>query len=102
MSAIAINGSPSRDSGTAILLPQLENPVYHLGDGVWRAHDAILETETIVFGTPVLWFNVSALMKELIDGLPEGPDSPCEGKTAFFVAVCDEDGGLAPPQQLER
>jgi multimeric flavodoxin WrbA len=100
MTSIAINGSPNKDGHTASLLQQLGIPIYHLSDGVRRAHDAILETDTIVFGTPVLWFNVSALMKELIDGLPEGPDYPCEGKTAFFVAVCDEDGGQQAINQM--
>jgi multimeric flavodoxin WrbA len=92
MSAIAINGSPEKDGHTARLLAKLGVPIFHLSDGIRPAHHAILRTEAIVFGTPVRWFNVSALMKELIDGLPEGPEYPCEGKTAFFVAVCDEDG----------
>ncbi len=100
MSVIAINGSPEKNGHTAGLLAQLGVPILHLSDGIRPAHHAILQTDVIVFGTPVHWFNVSALMKELIDGLPEGPKYPCEGKTAFFLAVCDEDGGQQAINQM--
>jgi multimeric flavodoxin WrbA len=100
--AIAINGSPTVDGCTASLLKELDIRIYDLSDGVDKARDAILNANTIVFGTPVRWFNVSALMKELIDELPEGSelDYPCDGKTAFFVAVCDEDGAQQAINQM--
>jgi multimeric flavodoxin WrbA len=100
--AIAINGSPNREGLTARLLGQLRIPIYHLSenDGIVRAHDAILENDVVVFGTPTHWFNVSALMKALIDRLPEAPDFPCDDKTAFFLAVCNEDGGQQAINQM--
>ena len=39
-------------------------------------------------------------MKQLIDRMEEGPEYPCEGKTAFFVATCDEDGGQQAINQM--
>ena len=100
MSAIAINGSPKKDGHTVRLLAKLGVPVIHLRDGIRPARDAILRAKAIVFGTPVRWFNVSALMKQLIDSLPEAPDYPCHRKIAFFVAVCDEDGGQQAINQM--
>ena len=98
--AIAINGSSNNDGRTARLLKQLEIQIYHLKDGVETARDAILKANTIVFGTPTRWFNVSASMKDLIDKLPEAPDYPCDGKTAYFVAVCEEDGAQQAINQM--
>jgi len=50
--AIAINGSSNNDGRTARLLEELGIQIYHLKDGVETARDAILEANTIVFGTP--------------------------------------------------
>jgi multimeric flavodoxin WrbA len=98
--AIAINGSSNNNGRTAGLLKELGIQIYHLSEGVGRARDAILEANTVVFGTPTRWFNVSASMKDLIDKLPEAPDYPCDGKTAFFVAVCEEDGAQQAINQM--
>src|SRR5688572_8709094 len=98
--AIAINGSPNRNGRTFKLLSQLSISIYHLEDGVQKAIAAILIADTIVFGTPTRWFNVSASMKDLIDHMPEAPEYPCEGKSAFFVAVCDEDGAQQAINQM--
>jgi multimeric flavodoxin WrbA len=99
---IAINGSPNTSGITAKLLAELGVRVYHLHgeDGIESARRAILDADTVVFGTPVHWFNMSALMKQLIDALPEAPDYPCDDKTAYFVAVCDEDGGQQAISQM--
>jgi len=99
--AIAINGSQERNGRTAKLLALLDiQDVFHLVDGMKPALDAIRRADTVVLATPVLWFNVSALMKELIELMEEGPEFPCEGKAAFFVAVCDEDGAQQAINQM--
>lgn len=98
---IAINGSRERGGRTAQLLAMLAvERVFHLLDGMRPVLDAIVRADAIVFATPVLWFNVSALMKELIELMEEGPDFPYEGKAAFFVAVCEEDGGQQAINQM--
>lgn len=54
----------------------------------------------IIFSTPTYWFNVSALMKNLIEHLTvfsfrgEQGYALC-GKVAGFIATCEEDGGQA-------
>jgi NADPH-dependent FMN reductase len=68
-----------------------------------RGHIAgpfILKADVVVFATPTHWFNVSALMKQLIDRMEEGPNYPCEAKAAFFIAVCNEDGGQQAINQM--
>jgi multimeric flavodoxin WrbA len=98
--AIAINGSSDKHGRTSRLLNQLDIQIYHLQDGIEPAYEAILKADVVVFATPTKWFNVSALMKEFIDRMEEGPNYPCEGKTAFFVATCDEDGGQQAINQM--
>ena len=98
--AIAIDGSPTKDGRTANLLAELGIEIFRLADGVEKAREAILNSDVIVFATPTHWFNVSALMKELIDSLPEAPDYPCDGKTAYFLAVCEEDGAQQAINQM--
>jgi multimeric flavodoxin WrbA len=98
---IAINGSPQRSGHTARLLAMLDiKDIHHLADGIRPALDAVAAADTVVFATPVLWFNVSALMKDLIEQMEEGPHFPYEGKAAFFVAVCEEDGGQQAINQM--
>lgn len=89
---IALNGSPNKSGSTASLLKKLDVKIIHIIDGIEKAKEAVLAADVVVFATPVRWFNVSVPMKELIEALPESPDFPCEGKTAYFLAVCDEDG----------
>lgn len=83
MRAIAINGSPRKDGRTAIHLKALGHKIVHLIDGISQAKAEVLAADLIVFATPVYWFNMSSLMKELIDELPEAPDFECEGKSLF-------------------
>ena len=97
---IAINGASTKDGRTSALLLELGIPICHLADGVERARDAVLAADMVVFGTPTRWFNVSASMKDLIDQLPEAPDYPCHGKSAYFLAVCDEDGAQQAINQM--
>ena len=97
---IAINGSSSNHGQTSGLLNQLGIPIYHLQHGIEPAYEAILKADVVAFATPTHWFNVSALMKQLIDRMEEGPNYPCEGKAAFFIAVCNEDGGQQAINQM--
>lgn len=55
----------------------------------------IKTADGIIFSTPVHWFNVSTLMKALLDFMTplEYPSFPLKGKIAGFIATCDEDGG---------
>jgi multimeric flavodoxin WrbA len=91
---------PGRGSRTAQLLQQLGVEIFHLAEGIEKARDAIIASNTVVFATPTRWFNVSASMKDLIDSLPEAPTFPCHGKTAFFLAVCEEDGAQQAINQM--
>jgi multimeric flavodoxin WrbA len=97
---IAINGSSNKHGQTCQLLNQLGIPIYHLQEGIEPAYEAILKADVVVFATPTIWFNVSASMKQLIELMEEGPDFPCEGKAAFFVAACDEDGAQQAINQM--
>ncbi|KKW19311.1 MAG: NADPH-dependent FMN reductase [Parcubacteria group bacterium GW2011_GWA2_51_10] len=93
MQPLAVNGSPHKDGRLAIMLAKLEVPTAHLSDGIEGAYQAILKSDPVVFATPVMWFNMSALMKELLERIPESEeDFPCYDKTAYFFAMCDEDG----------
>lgn len=92
MRKIAINGSRERQGEVAKHLEQIGLPIVHLQDGIELAVDAVLEAEVVVFGTPVLWFNVSALMKQLIETLPEAPKYPYDGIWAYLFALGNEDG----------
>ena len=100
MEKIVINGSPKKDGTTAKLCQRFNLPIVHLADGIEEAVAEIMVAEDIVFATPVYWFNVSALMKQLIEALPESPNFPCLGKRAYFFAVCNEDGGQQAINQM--
>ncbi len=97
---IAIDGSSAKDSRTAGLLRELGIEIFHLSDDVGKAREAVLNSDTVVFATPTHWFNISATMKQLIDSLPDAPDYPCEGKTAYFFALCEEDGAQQAINQM--
>lgn len=93
MAPLAINGSPHKDGRLAEMLSQLEVPLVHLSDGIEAAYQLLLKFDPVVFATPVRWFNMSALMKEFLDRIPESEENfPCYGKTAYFFATCEEDG----------
>jgi multimeric flavodoxin WrbA len=92
MTAIVINGSLKKRGRVGKLCKEFGVPIIHLVDGIENAYREIKKADVIVFATPVLWFNVSSLMKELLERLPESPRYPLFGKTAYFFAVCDEDG----------
>src|SRR5262245_11227692 len=94
--AIAIDGSSRKNSRTSGLLKELGLRTYRLEDGIQRAINAILKADTVVFASPIYWFNITALMKELIDRLPEAPDYPCQGKTAYFVGCTKKMGRNKP------
>src|SRR5262249_23445628 len=98
--AIAIDGSSRKNSRTSGLLKELGIRTYRLEDGIQRAINAILKADTVVFASPIYWFSITALMKELIERLPEAPDYPCQGKTAYFVAVYEEDGAQQAINQM--
>jgi multimeric flavodoxin WrbA len=100
MTAIVINGSPKNRGHVGTLCKRFGVPVIHLADGIEEAYLEIMKADVIVFATPVLWFNVSALMKALLERMPETPHFPLEGKTAYFFAVCDEDGGQQAINQM--
>ncbi len=103
MSAICINGSSNPNGTTSHICKQLGIPIVHLIDGISQAVEKIKETDAVVFATPVYWFNVHHLMKELLDAMPDQENSgewPFEGKTAYFIAVCDEDGGQQAINQM--
>lgn len=97
---IAINGSTSKKGTTVKLLKQLNVPIVHLVDGISKAYRKMENADIVIFGTPTYWFNMSALMKEFIEYIPESPYFPCEGKIAFFVAVCNEDGAQQAISQM--
>jgi multimeric flavodoxin WrbA len=98
---IAINGSPKKRGHTAKFLSLLNiTDIFHLAEKITPALEAIRGADTVVFATPVLWFNVSSLMKEMIERMEEGPHFPYDGKSAFFVAVCDEEGAQQAINQM--
>jgi multimeric flavodoxin WrbA len=100
MSAIVINGSPKKRGRVAKLCQRFGVRIVHLADGIDRAFEEIKKADVIIFATPVLWFNVSALMKQLLERIPEAKKFPMHGKTAYFFAVCDEDGGQQAINQM--
>lgn len=93
MQPLVINGSPHKDGRVAKMLARLDAPIAHLSDGIEPAYQALLRSDPVVFATPVRWFNMTALMKEFIERIPESEEGfPCYGKTAYFFAACEEDG----------
>lgn len=59
--------------------------------------EKILWADGVIFASPTHWFNISSLMKVLIDFMAkrEAPDFPFAGKCAAFLVSCEEDGGQA-------
>ena len=100
MKAIALNGSPNKNGRTVECLRQVGLPIIHLADGIAIARAEVLSADLVLFATPVRWFNISALMKELIEALPEADSYECEGKVAFLMAVCEDDGGQQALNQM--
>jgi multimeric flavodoxin WrbA len=62
-------------------------------------YNRLLRADGIILGTPTYWFNMSGLMKNLLDRLliaEEQEDWPLEGKVAGFIATGEphEDGAM--------
>lgn len=106
MKMIAINGSPHAKGEVWKLLRsvQTKSPQLRLinlkRSNISFVAKAVKSADLIVMATPVRWFNVSALMKELLEKLEEGPDYPLQDKIAYLVAVGDEDGGQQAINQM--
>jgi multimeric flavodoxin WrbA len=67
-----------------------------LEDGMKGIQEKLLAVDGIIFATPVYWFNVSGVMKNLIDRLAslENVGKLLDGKVAGFVATAEEDGAI--------
>ena len=71
-------------------------------DDQWPAiQDKILESDLVIFATPVWWNNHSSLMQraierldELHDHLMEGKPSGLEGKAGGIIVTGDSDGAM--------
>lgn len=100
MKTIIINGSLNEFGKCYERCALLDQPIYWLGNGIEKAIELILESDTIIFASPVYWFNISSYMKQLIEKLPESPNFPCEGKKAYFIATFEEDGGQQAINQM--
>src|SRR5262249_15941272 len=62
-----------------------------------RLFTRLMEASGIIFATPTYWFNMSGLMKNLLDRLTVAEQGwPLEGKVAGFIATGapDEDGAM--------
>ena len=116
---LGINGSPHVKGVGAQLLEEAldgclstgaETLTYHLVDplngyvqgeyrdttppGLELLFEQILRADGIIFSTPTYWFNMSALMKSLMEYLTnlELRKFALEGKVAGLIATCKEDG----------
>ncbi len=66
-----------------------------------RLGEKMLESDAYVFGTPIYWYGVSGLMKNLIDRMTSFENmifhtgrSLVEGKNAGFIAVGSDSGSI--------
>jgi multimeric flavodoxin WrbA len=105
MNIIAINGSPHPRGTTWKLLHQIKRKVpklelLQLRDNVSGVTKAVRTADVVVFASPIRWFNVSALMKELLEELEEAPNFPLQDKIAYLIAIGDEDGGQQTINQM--
>jgi len=105
---LGINGAKQKDCRCGTLLSkaieeskkhEAETEIAHLIDyknHMKRLHAKIRKANSIIFSTPVYWYTMSALMKELIDTFwnLDSPKYPLENKVAGFIATCEEDGGM--------
>lgn len=64
--------------------------------------EKIYWADGVIFASPTHWFNISSLMKVLIDFMTkrEAPNFPFAGKCAAFLVSCEEDGGQAAISSL--
>ena len=114
MLILGINGSPNKNGfGSRLLESALEQSkregaeirLIHLIDhkeSLKEVLSEIKEADGIILSTPTYWFNMSALMKNLIEKLTifEYPSFDLEGKVAGLIATCEEDGGMQAIQQM--
>ncbi len=57
--------------------------------------EKILNSKALIIATPVHWFNVSTLIKRLLDEVfweLDGDPYPLEGRPLGIIATCNEDG----------
>ena len=76
-------------------------------DDMKKIYDIILESDGAIFATPIYWYNMSGVMKNLIDRLTALEnmifiDGKCwmEGKVAGFIAAGNDTGSIAVIQNL--
>lgn len=76
-------------------------------DDARLVYNAILESHGIILATPIYWYNMSGLMKNLIDRLTVFENmihidgrSWMEGKAVGFIAIGDDTGCIAVIQNL--
>jgi len=76
-------------------------------DDARLVYNAILESHGVILATPIYWYNMSGLMKNLIDRLTVFENmvhihgrSLMEGKAAGFIAIGDDTGSIAVIQNL--
>ena len=113
MSVLFINGSPNRNGNTAKLAADLlvgktyhtlhlvDYKLYSYGqqfedDQFQEIVDRMMETESIVIGSPVYWHNMSGAVRNLIDRFygPVNPGALSGKKFAFLFQ------GAAPEQWM--
>lgn len=109
MKVLAINASPTVDGKTSRLLGRIKRKFSTLrilnlrSTKAPEAAERIKQADVVVFATPVHWFNVSTLMKNLLDEMKDvegGNVWPYEGKIAFLIAIGEEDGGQQAVNQM--
>ena len=106
MKMIGINGSPILEGKVWKLLRRVqhESPQLRLVQltrrNISTVARAVERADLVLFATPIRWFNVSALMKALLEELEEGPDYPLQDKVAYLIALGNEDGGQQAINQM--
>lgn len=68
-----------------------------LADGMKGIFQTLLASDGLIIATPVYWFQVSGLIKTLLDRLTalENSGRLLEGKIAGICAVCEEEGAIS-------
>lgn len=68
-----------------------------LADGMKGIFQSLLVSDGLVIATPVYWFQVSGLIKTLLDRITalENSGRLLEGKIAGICAVCEEEGAIS-------
>jgi multimeric flavodoxin WrbA len=88
LESIRVRGHYSKD-------PASEIPANAPQDDITALYPEILRADGIVFGTPVYWANMSAVMKDFIEHLTplENAEDTLLGKVAAFIAASKENEG---------